>query len=78
MSPAPGPPPAVLFAAQFAIALILGFYNSGMDRTTTDFLSFISLDDIHVAGIAIVIFISLAFLANILPINAVEDFAHRH
>jgi nitrate reductase gamma subunit len=47
-----------------AITFILGFYNSGMDRTKTDFLSFISLDDIHVAGIAIVIFISLAVLSN--------------
>ena len=36
-----------------------------MDRTKVDFLSFISLEDIHVAGIAIVAFIMAAFLANI-------------
>jgi quinone-modifying oxidoreductase, subunit QmoC len=48
-----------------AIAAILIFRNPAMDRTETDFLSFISLEDIHVAGIAIVIFIMLAFLANV-------------
>jgi ferredoxin/nitrate reductase gamma subunit len=48
-----------------AIALIVVFHNPGMDRTKTDFLSFISLERIHVAGIAIVAFIALAFLANV-------------
>jgi ferredoxin len=48
-----------------AIAAIFLFYNPAMDRTKTDFLSFISLENIHVAGIAIAAFIGLAFLSNI-------------
>ena len=48
-----------------AIAAIFLFYNPAMDRAKVDFLSFISLENIHVAGIAIVAFIGVAFLANI-------------
>jgi len=48
-----------------AIAAVFLFYNPAMDLAKVDFLSFISLDDIHVAGIAIVVFIMAAFLANI-------------
>ncbi len=48
-----------------AIALILVFHDPNMNRDEVEFLSFISLDDIHVAGIAIVAFIGAAFLANI-------------
>jgi ferredoxin len=48
-----------------AIAAIFLFYNPAMDRTKVDFLSFISLENIHVAGIAIAAFIGAAFLANI-------------
>ena len=56
---------AWLVLSAVAIALVLGFYNPGMDLEKTDFLSFISLEDIHIAGIAIAVFIGLAFLANI-------------
>jgi heterodisulfide reductase subunit C len=48
-----------------AVAAILLMHNPAMDRTKVEFLSFIRLEDIHVAGIAIVIFIMLAFLANV-------------
>jgi ferredoxin len=48
-----------------AITAIFLFYNRGMDRTEVDFLSFISLERIHVAGIAMVSFMAAAFLANI-------------
>ncbi len=48
-----------------AIALIVIFHNPAMDREKVDFLSFITLEDIHVAGIAIVVFIMAAFLGNI-------------
>ena len=48
-----------------AIAAIFLFYNPAMDRAKVDFLSFISLENIHVAGIAIVVFIMAALLGNI-------------
>ncbi|MDD4857070.1 MAG: 4Fe-4S dicluster domain-containing protein [Candidatus Krumholzibacteria bacterium] len=48
-----------------AIAAIFLFYNRGMDRTEVDFLSFISLERIHIAGIAIASFVAAAFLANV-------------
>ena len=48
-----------------AIALIVLFHDPNMNREKVEFLSFISLDRIHVAGIAIVSFIGAAFLANI-------------
>jgi ferredoxin/nitrate reductase gamma subunit len=48
-----------------AIAALFLFYNPAMDREKVDFLSFISLERIHVAGVAIVSFIGAAFLANI-------------
>jgi len=53
----------VLTAA--AIALILVFHDPAMNREKVEFLSFISLDDIHVAGIAIVTFIMAALAANV-------------
>ena len=56
---------AWLILTVIAMAAILAFYNPAMDRAKVDFLSFISLEDIHVAGIAIVIFIMLAFLGNV-------------
>ena len=56
---------AWIVLAAIAIAAIFLFYNPAMDRTKVDFLSFISLENIHVAGIAIVAFIGAAFLANI-------------
>jgi ferredoxin len=48
-----------------AIALIVIFHNPAMDREKVDFLSFISLEDIHVAGIAIVVFIMAALFGNV-------------
>ena len=48
-----------------AIAAIVLFYNPAMDRTKVDFLSFIALEDIHIAGIAIVAFIMAVMLGNI-------------
>ena len=48
-----------------AVAAILLLHNPAMNRAKVEFLSFVGLDDIHIAGIAIVAFIMLAFLANI-------------
>jgi heterodisulfide reductase subunit C/nitrate reductase gamma subunit len=48
-----------------AALLVAVFHNPAMDRTKVDFLSFITLEKIHAAGIAIVVFIMLAFLANV-------------
>ncbi len=48
-----------------AIAAIFLFHNPAMDREKVEFLSFITLENIHVAGIAIVAFVGAAFLANI-------------
>ncbi|RJR31087.1 MAG: hypothetical protein C4574_01590 [Candidatus Latescibacterota bacterium] len=47
-----------------AIALILVFREPDANREQVEFLSFISLENIHVAGVAIVAFIGAAFLAN--------------
>jgi ferredoxin/nitrate reductase gamma subunit len=57
----------IAFAALTAIAIaaVVLFHNPAMDRTKTDFLSFISLENMHAAGIAIFGFIGAAFLANI-------------
>jgi ferredoxin len=56
---------AWIFLTAIAVALIYFGYDPAMDRTKTDFLSFISLERIHAAGVAITIFIGAAFLANI-------------
>jgi ferredoxin len=48
-----------------AIAAIFLYYNPAMDRAKVDFLSFVSLENIHAAGVAIAAFIGAAFLANI-------------
>ncbi len=48
-----------------AIVAILVFHDPRMNLEEVEFLSFISLERIHDAGIAIVSFISAAFLANI-------------
>ncbi len=48
-----------------AIAAILLFHNPRMNMDEVEFLSFITLERIHNAGIAIVTFISAAFLSNI-------------
>lgn len=48
-----------------AIVLIVLFHDPDMNRETVEFLSFITLEDIHIAGIAIVAFIGAAALANI-------------
>ncbi|MCX5752861.1 MAG: 4Fe-4S dicluster domain-containing protein [Candidatus Krumholzibacteria bacterium] len=56
---------AWILLTAIAIAAIFLFYNPAMDRTKVDFLSFISLENIHVAGVAIVVFIMAAFLGNI-------------
>ena len=48
-----------------AVAAIIGFHSPTMDRSRVDFLSFISLDAVHIAGIAIMSFVGLAFLVNI-------------
>jgi ferredoxin len=56
---------AFVVLTAIVIAAIFLSYNPAMDRTKADFLSFISLERIHVAGIAIAVFIGAAFLANI-------------
>ena len=56
---------AWLILTAAAIALILVFHDPAMNREKVEFLSFISLDDIHVAGIAIVAFIMAALCANV-------------
>jgi ferredoxin/nitrate reductase gamma subunit len=56
---------AWILLSAIAFAAIFLFYNHAMDRTKVDFLSFISLENIHVAGVAIVAFIGAAFLANV-------------
>ncbi|MDD3643235.1 MAG: 4Fe-4S dicluster domain-containing protein [Candidatus Krumholzibacteria bacterium] len=50
------------------IALILGvilLHDPDMDRSHVDFLSFMPLETIHAAGIAVVVFIGLAVAANV-------------
>jgi len=56
---------AWLILTAVALAAVIGFHSPAMNRSRVDFLSFISLDFIHIAGIAIMGFIVLAFLANI-------------
>ncbi|MFA4948980.1 MAG: 4Fe-4S dicluster domain-containing protein [Candidatus Krumholzibacteriia bacterium] len=56
---------AWILLTAIAIAAIFFFYNPAMDCAKVDFLSFITIEKIHVAGIAIVVFIMAAFLANI-------------
>jgi ferredoxin len=48
-----------------AIAAILVFHNRQMNLEEVEFLSFITLERIHNAGLAVVGFISVAFLSNI-------------
>lgn len=48
-----------------AVAAIIGFHNPEMNRRQVEFLSFISLDQIHIAGLAIAAFIALAFAVNV-------------
>ena len=56
---------AFVVLTAIVVAAIFLSYNPAMDRTKADFLSFISLERIHVAGIAIAAFIGAAFVANI-------------
>jgi heterodisulfide reductase subunit C len=56
---------AFVVLTAIAIAAIAIFHNPAMDRTQTDFLSFISLENMHTAGIAIFAFIGAAFFANV-------------
>ena len=49
-----------------ALAVIVIFHNPQMNLEEVEFLSFITLERIHNAGIAIVGFISVAFLSNII------------
>jgi quinone-modifying oxidoreductase subunit QmoC len=61
-----------------AIALVAAFRSPSPDLAKTDFLSYISLERIHVAGIAIVSLIALAFLMNLGAMyRAVRQGPHR-
>lgn len=55
---------AWVFLTLVSTLSIILFYNPGMDLEEVDFLSFMTLETIHNAGLFIVGFITLAFLAN--------------
>lgn len=57
---------AWLLLTVISVVAILLFYNREMDLEEVDFLSFMTLEDIHNAGLFITGFITLAFLANII------------
>jgi ferredoxin len=48
-----------------AVLWVLMNYDSGMDMEKVDFLSFIHLEPIHNAGVALTVFLGLAFLLNL-------------
>jgi heterodisulfide reductase subunit C len=55
---------AWLFLTAISVIAILLFYDRGMNLEEVEFLSFISLENIHNAGLFITGFIMLSFLAN--------------
>jgi heterodisulfide reductase subunit C len=48
-----------------ALAAVIAFHNPEMNRRQVEFLSFISLEQIHIAGLVIAAFIVLAFAVNL-------------
>ena len=56
---------AWLVLSSLAIAAIVLYRNPGMNRVKVDFLSFISLEHFHLAGLFIVGFIALAVVAQL-------------
>jgi ferredoxin len=54
-----------IFLSALATFWIFLSYDTGMDRQNVDFLSFIHLEHIHNAGIALTAFVALAMLLNL-------------